>query len=92
MKVTYCTNQMDAAINYILRNNPFAEKWTYQDLRRNIMRSIKVLATEDCVLSGTAGYVVVAEDYDEDLDTLYVSILVSPSIGVELEFETIVVE
>ena len=92
MKVTYCSNQMDAAIHYILTNNPHAENWSYQDIRKNIMRSIKILATEDCCMTGTAGYTVVAEDHDTESDTLYVSILVDPSLGTELEFETLWVE
>ena len=91
MNVTYCSNQMDAAIRFVLTNNPYATNWTYQDVYENILNSIQnIVKDENCTSSGTAGYTVIPEDYDEDRDTLYVAILVSPAIGAELEFETLV--
>lgn len=88
--VSYCPNQLEAAVKFIAENNPaFLGKHVY--IRKSLTDGIKEIAQRFPELhsSATMGYILLANHFEEGIDQdknhVHIEIFVDP--GLFLDFE-----
>lgn len=87
LEINYSKTQLEEAVRFISKNNPsFLGADDY--IRKSILRSIKDMARNGSTMTASMGWVIVAdeipESIDSDTNTVGFSISVDPAIGIAL--------
>ena len=81
MKIMYCVNQMEAAIEFVLSNNKCVKSqgWTRDKIREDIFRWFDLgLRDKDVTSTGSMGIIV---NFSYEVEYLIVDINVDPNLS-----------